>query len=72
MMCINIYIQKKGGNVYIYWVATYLWDSFLFLLLTSLFMCVLYAYGDETAMVFLQPNEVCDEGDREREIERKT
>ena len=47
----------SGGNVYVYWLATYLWDAALFLLLSGLSMGVLYCYGQDAAAVFLSPNE---------------
>jgi len=47
----------SGANVFLYWMATYLWDSFLFLLFTLCFMGVLNCYGDELAMLFLYPFE---------------
>jgi hypothetical protein len=43
----------SGVNMTSYWLATYLWDMSLFLLLTIFIMAVFLAYGKESAQVFV-------------------
>lgn len=43
----------SGVNMTSYWLATYLWDMSLFLLLTIFIMAVFLAYGNESAQVFV-------------------
>lgn len=44
--CKSKHLQMvSGANVYLYWVATYLWDAFVFLLFALCVMAVLACYG---------------------------
>jgi ATP-binding cassette subfamily A (ABC1) protein 3 len=43
----------SGVNMTSYWMATYLWDLSLFLLLTICVMAVFLMYGTESAKVFV-------------------
>ena len=47
----------SGARVHAYWLATYLFDSLLVVLLTLLLMALLACYGTKAAAVFLSPPE---------------
>eukprot|EP01041_Mallomonas_annulata_P006632 gene6631-13438_t len=42
---------------YLYWTATYMWDMFLYSILTVCVMCVFYIYGTAASSVFVGTSE---------------
>ena len=43
----------SGVSIFSYWLANYLYDAFLYTLLTLLVMCIFLIYGKESAQVFV-------------------
>jgi len=54
----SMHLQLVSGvPIHIYWIATFMWDASLYLLLTTIVMTAFFIYGRNSAEVFIATNE---------------
>ena len=54
----SLHLQLVSGvSPQLYWIATYMWDSALYFLLTATVMAAFFCYGRNAAEVFISTNE---------------